>query len=42
MSCGGGSFSPDGAYDSNDANDGKIHHQLLPVPRGRWLCVLAE
>ena len=37
MSCGGGSYTPDG-----EADDGKVHHQLLPVPRGRRVRMHAE
>ena len=38
MSCGGGSYTPDGV-----ADHGKVHHQLLPVPRGRrCVCMLNE
>ena len=36
MSCGGDSFSPDGAYDfswdSVKADEGNIHHQFHPAP----------
>ena len=46
MSCGGGSFTPDGAYDSVlgqcEADDWKIFDQLFPVPSGRWVCLHAE
>ena len=37
MSCGGGSFTPDG-----EADHGKVHHQLLSVPRGRRVRMHAE
>ena len=41
MSCGGGSFTPDGTYDSMD--DWKIHHRLFPVPRVRGcVCMLND
>ena len=38
MSCGGGFFSPGGAYDSvwDSVKPMDIPHQLFPVPRGRW------
>ena len=44
MSCDGGSFTFDGAYDSlwvampMKGN----HHHLLPVPRRRWVCLHAQ
>ena len=45
MSCGGGFFSPDGAYDS--VWDGVRpltgkYALLFPVPRGCWVCLHAE
>ena len=45
MSCGGGSFSPDGAYDSVWDSVWSITGKytiLFPVPRGRWECLHAE
>ena len=45
MSCGGGGFTCDGAYDfawdSVKPMTGKMH-LLFPVPRGRWVCWHAE
>ena len=37
-------FSPGGAYDSvwDSVKPMDIPHQLFPVPRGRWVCMLAE
>ena len=46
MPCGGGSFTPDGAYEfsfgQHEADERKTHHQLLPVPRGRRMRVRTE
>ena len=46
MSSGGESFSPDDAYDSAldscYADEGKVHYQLLPVPRRCWVCLHAQ
>ena len=46
MSCGGGGFTPHGAYDSVWESvsplTGKYFLQLFPVPRGRWVCWHAE
>ena len=45
MSCGGGFFTPGGAYDSVWDSvrpmTGKFS-SLFPVPRGRWLCMHVE
>ena len=46
MLCGGGGFTPGGAYDSAlglwEADDWKLLLQLFPVPRILWVCMHAE
>ena len=44
MSCDGGCFTPDGAYDSLwvAMPMKEVHHLFLPVPRGRWVCLHAQ